>query len=369
MIFYCWIIIYIMNTLKIEQAMNIVSWYKKNKRFLPWHKNDAYAIWISEIMLQQTRIEAVKPKYIQFMNTLPTMQSLAECDDDTLMRLWEGLGYYSRARNLKKCAQVVCQTYHGVLPADYQTLLTLPGIGSYTAGAISSIAYHRPVSAIDGNVLRVLTRYFEINEDVRLPQTKDLIEQSLTKIYHSKQKGDFFSAFNQGLMEIGETICTPSGKPNCQHCPLSDDCKAYKNQTYEAIPYRSKLKKRKIIKRTILVIRDGSSFLLHKRDNTGLLANLYEFIGVDTYLSQKEMISFVQSLDLQPIKISKLPDSKHIFTHLEWHMKGFEVQVEQIASTPSNNYVLATKKELSSLAIPSAFKTYINWYDLRSNAL
>lgn len=352
--------------MKKEEANQIIEWYCSHKRHLPWRDtNNPYHIWISEIMLQQTRIEAVKPKYESFMQSLSDIPSLAHCDDDALMRLWEGLGYYSRARNLKKCAIILVEQYNSQLPMEYNELIKLPGIGPYTAGAIGSIAFDQAVPAIDGNVLRILARRFAIKEDIRLDTTKETLQNTIQYLYEEPQTKDFYRNFNQGLMELGETICMPNGVPHCNECPLKNTCKANKDEQWKTIPYRSKLKDRKIIERTLLIIRDGDSFLLHKRNSTGLLANLYEFLGVDQFISEKEALKEVEKLGLVPMKISHLPSSKHLFTHLEWDMHAYEIQVAEIETLPSENCIIANKKELASLAIPSAFKKYIDWYSLR----
>ena len=353
-------------SLNIEDARKLCAWYETNKRALPWRDTgDPYHVWISEIMLQQTRIEAVKPKYEQFVKELPDIASLSECDDDRLMRLWEGLGYYSRARSLKKCAKVLVNEYDSKLPKDYDALKKLPGIGPYTAGAIASIAFHIPVPAVDGNVLRILARINADHGDIRNTETKNRLTAMLEDVYGS---GIDASSFNQGLMELGQTVCLPNGTPLCGQCPWQNICKAHQQNITDEIPYRSPLKPRKEVKRTILVIRDGSSFLLHQRPEKGLLAGLYEFCGYDSWLNRKEALKAAEDLGLQPLRIRKLPDSVHIFTHLEWHMHAYEVTVAGIDALIDESYVLADKKELAGLAVPSAFKTYTDWYALRDQA-
>lgn len=346
-----------------EDAGKLTDWFSVNKRNLPWRDTgDPYDVWISEIMLQQTRIEAVRDKFIQFTEELPDIDSLAECEDDRLMRLWEGLGYYSRARNLKKCAVVLKEKYDSRLPADYDALLALPGIGPYTAAAVASIAFGIPVTAVDGNVLRVIARYFGITDDIRQNTTKKTIEDSLADVH---QDGTISpSLFTQGLMELGQMVCVPKGKPKCEKCPLSHHCSAYREQTYDSIPYRSPLKKRKVIGRTILVIRDADRFLLHKRPE-GLLGGLYEFPGTDRYLSSHEAMLEAEKMGFTPLRIKALPEAVHIFTHLEWHMKAFEITCGEITELSGEDYILLNKKELQSYAVPSAFRTYVNWYEIR----
>lgn len=349
-----------------DEAHKLTMWYDTHKRSLPWRDTgNPYDIWLSEIMLQQTRIEAVRPKYLRFKKEIPDIKTLAETDTDRLLYLWEGLGYYSRIRNMHKCAQVLVEKYDGKLPADYNALLKLPGIGSYTAGAIASIAYGIPVSAVDGNVMRVLARYFEIDDDVRDSSTKKMVESIIMNLFSKEHDTSFVSSFNQGLMELGETVCLPNALPQCNICPWSKTCHAYKNKTIEKYPYRSALKERKIIHRTIFVIRDGNNFLLHKRPDHGLLARMYEFPGTDSWLTKEETIQELESMGLTPLKIKELPDSVHKFTHLEWQMKAYEVTVGEISHLSDKMYILADKKSLSSKALPSAFSKYIQWYALR----
>lgn len=342
----------------------LIEWYRQNKRSLPWRDTgNAYDVWLSEIMLQQTRIEAVKPKFYLFKETFPTIEDLSKADDDLLLRVWEGLGYYSRARNLKKCAQILVEQYNGKLPEEYDQLIKLPGIGPYTAGAITSIAYHKPHSAVDGNVLRIFARLFEITDDIRDTKTKDNIQNIIDSYLknHPEQSSDF----NQGCMELGEVICVPNGNPKCDVCPIHEFCLASIHHKTETIPYRSPLNKRKIINRTLLIIRDGNHFLVHKREKNGLLAGMYEFIGVDSFLTKNEIITTLEKQNIHPLKIKKLPDAKHIFTHLEWHMHAYEITVEQIESIEKENYMLFDRTDLSSKAIPSAFKKYKDYYALR----
>ncbi len=347
-----------------EMVTDVALWYEKNKRELPWRDTgNPYHVWISEIMLQQTRIEAVKIKYQQFIRELPTIEALADCELDKLMRLWEGLGYYSRARNLQKCAKILVEEYGGKLPEEYDQLKKLPGIGPYTAGAIASICFSKPVPAVDGNVLRVLSRVFANREDVRNVDVRKLFEDIISE--GLSESVTMSGSFNQGLMEIGEVVCVPNGKPDCKNCPLCDRCQALKQDLIDTIPYRSKLKDRKILQRTIIVIRDGETFLLHKRGSTGLLAGLYEFYGLDEKLSRFEVVEKMNDFGIEVLRIKKLPSSKHIFTHLEWHMTAYEVQVTQIENLLKDDYYLVNREQLQNMAIPSAFKTYMDWYALR----
>ncbi len=360
----------------LQQAKELIAWYNENKRDLPWRDtNDPYDVWLSEIMLQQTRIQAVWDKFLLFKKELPTIEALSQCEDDRLMRLWEGMGYYSRARNLKKCAIELVHSYNGILPKDKETLKKLPGIGPYTAGAISSIAYNQPCPAVDGNVMRVMARILNDDRDIRSEALKKEYEALLQELYTSNSKALLaydplaFSHLTQGLMELGEVRCIPNGTPQCITCPFSTTCEAKIENTTDRIPYRSSLKQRRIINRTLLIIQDGDRFLLHKRPTEGLLAGLYEFIGIDETLNKKQVIGETQNLGFQPVRISILPKSKHIFSHLEWHMTAYEIKVENMTDFQKDNYVLLTKKELQDFAIPSAFKTYVEYYALRDREL
>jgi A/G-specific adenine glycosylase len=356
----------------LEQALRLTSWFQKNQRILPWRNTgNPYDVWLSEIMLQQTRVEFVKERFLQFRKKLPDIASLAECEDDRLMKLWEGMGYYSRARNLKKCAQAVMQEYDGVLPADPCKLRKLPGIGPYTSGAIAAIAYGIPVPAVDGNVLRVLARLFSDPSDIRNPETRKSYESVISDFYENHlseaEKADpaFVSHFTQGLMELGALICVPNGEPHCDSCPWKPFCTAHLENRTDEIPYRSALKERKVVKRTLFVIRDGERFLLRKRPAHGLLAGLYEFPGMDEWLDASQAAEAAeQQFHVMPLRIKRLPDSKHLFTHLEWDMRAFEIRIADLSTLKAENCLLLTEKELAETAVPSAFKAVKAWYSL-----
>ena len=357
--------------LELQEATALLNWYNSNHRDLPWRDTgDAYDVWISEIMLQQTRVEFVKERFLRFKEVLPDIAALAQCEEDVLMKLWEGMGYYNRARNLKKCAQVLCECYNGTLPETYAELIALPGIGPYTAGAISSIAYNHPVSAVDGNVMRILARKTADARDIRETSLKTEYSNAVQQFYDTnyeqlKQSCPRLpSLLNQALMELGALVCVPNGAPHCQECPWANCCKAYLTDSTDRIPYRSPLKQRVIQNRTILVIRDGDRFLLHKRPQGGLLGGLYEFPGVDTFLGKQEALHTVEQLGLTPVRIHVLPESKHIFSHIEWHMHAFEVQVTNIETLEQEDFLLLSKKELQKFAVPSAFHTYKEYYSL-----
>ena len=360
-----------MNIMKLtkEETAALVDWFEKNHRDLPWRDTDnPYDTWISEIMLQQTRVEAVRDRFIAFKKELPDIKALASVDDDRLMKLWEGMGYYSRARNLKKCAILLERDYGGKLPSDPGELVRLPGIGPYTAGAIASQAYGVPVPAVDGNVLRVLARRFEISEDIRKDSVKNEITAAVQETLDEqaaqgmRTNPRFVSHFNQGLMELGATLCGPNEPPHCEHCPLQTTCLAHLHNRTDNIPFRSSLKQRRIVQRTLLIIRCADTFLLQKRPATGLLAGLYEFPGIDQWISENEAVHEAERrFQVQILRIRRLPDAVHVFSHVEWHMRAYELTAADLEE--ESGLLFLTKKELQNYAVPSAFKAYIHYYE------
>ena len=359
----------------------LLEWYEKNKRALPWRETvSPYRIWVSEIMLQQTRVEAVKPFFERFTKRLPDVKFLAECPEDELLKLWEGLGYYNRVRNMQKAAIQVMEEYAGELPADYEALLGLKGIGSYTAGAIASIAYQIPVPAVDGNVLRILTRVSEDDTDIMKASFRKQVEEQLaaymqSNAFDTKRSGDF----NQALMELGATVCVPNGAPNCGVCPWGNVCQARKNNRIPELPVKTKAKDRRIEKRTVFVIRDGERVAIRKRPKKGLLAGLYELPNVEGYLTQEQALAYVKEQALAPIRIQKLPEAKHIFSHVEWQMQGYAVLIEEpelSVGHAGENDVRGEQQEQSLLyveaatseeqyAIPAAFAAYARYMGIK----
>ena len=336
------------NDLK-QIAAPLVAWYKENKRELPWRRDkNPYHVWVSEIMLQQTRIEAVIEHYYAFMAALPDVASLAAVEEERLLKLWEGLGYYSRARNLKKAAVKIMEEFGGTFPQTKKELLTLPGIGDYTAGAIASICFNEPVPAVDGNVLRVLARLQADARNVLLPETKKSAEALITEIIPAAA-GDF----NEGIMELGETVCLPSGLPLCSKCPLQAYCKAYREGLTDTLPVRIKTGGRKTEQKTVfLFTAPGGKIAIHKRGDKGLLAGLFELPNTAGFLSEAEIRTFAaeQGLEVKNITFSK--DTKHIFTHIEWQLKVYEVLVENT----NQNYIWCSEAQLrDTYALPTAF--------------
>lgn len=331
----------------------ITTWYSTNKRELPWRIDPTpYHVWISEIMLQQTRIEAVIPYYTRFLKALPTIEALASIEDDALMKLWQGLGYYSRARNLKKAAILLRDQYHSTLPEESSELKKLPGIGDYTAGAIASIAYCKPEPAVDGNVLRVIMRLTACDDDITLPATKTEVKRQLHAVYPT---GKDARLLTEGLMELGEKICSPNGIPQCEHCPLKFLCKANETGDLERYPHRSPKKARKIEERTVLILSHANRFALQKRPDSGLLAGLWEYPNYEGRLTPSEVHTLIDKLDIKADSIIGAGDSKHIFTHIEWHMHGYHV----LCCEESDCFEWKNTDEIrKKLAIPTAYRFY-----------
>ena len=336
---------------KEEFQEKLLLWYKSGHRILPWRDNPtAYHVWISEIMLQQTRVEAVKPYYKRFMDALPTVYDLKEIPDEKLLKLWEGLGYYSRARNLKKAACKIVEEYDGKIPDTYEELVSLPGIGDYTAGAILSIAYQKPYPALDGNVFRVLTRVFANPVDILSTQGKKEIRDLLLSILPTSDN----SSFTQALMELGAVVCIPSGEPHCYECPLKHMCIAHQNHQELLYPVKSAKKKRKIETRYVFLITCNHKVLLRKRPETGLLANFYEFPNELVEETTDVMDEILKPFSIHPKKIEELRSCKHIFTHIEWHMIGYHIEVEK-----ETDGIWATLEELEHIyPLPNAFIKY-----------
>ncbi len=341
----------------------LLDWYDGNARILPWRENPRpYRVWVSEIMLQQTRVEAVKPFFERFTNALPTVKDLAECPEDQLLKLWEGLGYYNRVRNMQKAAKIVMEEHGGEMPNDYEKLLALPGIGPYTAGAVASIAFGIPVPAVDGNVLRVISRVLASEEDIAKQSVKTRMEKQMIQIIPKDRAG----AFNQALMELGATVCVPNGMAKCEECPLKEFCIARKEDRVMELPKKASKKARRIENRTVLVIRDGEKAAIHKRPEKGLLAGLYELPNLEGHLSQDEVLEFLKNKHVSPLRIQKLEDSKHIFSHIEWQMIGYVIRVEELMDEEQSGWIFVepetTEKEYP---IPAAFGAYTRYLQIK----
>ena len=308
-------------------AQRIIDWCAAVRRPLPWRLSPTpYHVWISEIMLQQTRIEAVIPYYARFLEALPDIAALAAVEEDRLLKLWEGLGYYSRARNLQKAARRIMEDFGGELPREAAKLKTLPGIGDYTAGAIASIACGEPEPAVDGNVLRVMTRLLARSDDIMLPKTRSDIAALLRAVY---PRGERAGLLTEGIMELGETLCLPNTAPKCGVCPLNTLCRASLAGEAERYPVKSPPKARRIEQRTVLLLRCGEKFAVRKRVGKGLLAGLWEFPNTEGKPDEAEVCDLVRSLGGEPLSVEACGETKHVFTHVEWHMRGWRIALTQ----------------------------------------
>ena len=367
----------------------LLCWYGENARDLPWRRQPSpYRVWVSEIMLQQTRVEAVKPYFARFMEAYPEISDLARAEEEQLLKLWEGLGYYSRARNLKKAARAAVEQYDGCLPADFEKLKKLPGIGPYTAGAIASIAYQIAVPAVDGNVLRVITRLLADAADIARPDVKKQVEQKLKKVIPKDCPG----AFNQALMELGALVCVPNGSPKCGDCPWEGLCLANRRGLTGEIPFKSPKKARRIEERTVFLIQSEGKTGVRKRGEQGLLAGLYEFPSLEGKLEEDQVRERLEEClgvngtekkdgnvvngaydrnraiggkdeDSEKQIVERLPEAKHVFTHVEWHMTGWRLSVPvsgwERLKPLFGPLIPADRRQLETVyAIPSAYKKY-----------
>lgn len=339
-------------------AKPLIHWYQAHSRQLPWRHNPTpYQTWISEIMLQQTRVEAVKGYYTRFLEALPDVKALADAEEDQLMKLWEGLGYYSRARNLQKCARILTERYQGQLPADYRLLQDLPGIGPYTAGAIASIAFGLPVPAVDGNVLRVYSRCRADYRDITLPETKKWVTAQLTEALELLPQG-VSGDFNQAVMELGATVCLPNGKPHCEACPISEFCTGRIKGCMLDLPVRGPKKGRRLESLTVFLIIRDEYFALRKRPEKGLLAGLWELPNIPGHLTGQPLLEAIRAFGVEPLRIEPLGPARHIFTHVEWQMQGYRVTSDSFTKNEILHWVGPEEKK--RYALPSAFRYYLS---------
>ena len=340
----------------------LLCWYDKSHRILPWRDHPtAYRVWISEIMLQQTRVAAVMPYYERFLEALPDVAHLAAVADETLLKLWEGLGYYNRARNLKKAAIKIMEEHGGQMPESYEALLALPGIGSYTAGAIASIAYGLPYPAVDGNVLRILARVRMDDGDIMDEKVRQGVRKRLLEVMPGKRAGDL----NQALMELGAVVCVPGGVPKCGECPWGMVCRARAAGQINDYPKKSGKKARTVEKMTVLILQDENRTALRKRPESGLLAGMYEFPSLPGHRTKEETLSWLSERGYQTIHIRRLEDARHIFTHKEWHMIGYAVRVDELerpSASSETGFLFAEAGESEEkYPIPSAFSAYAKY--------
>ena len=331
---------------------SLLSWYGNVRRDLPWREDlTPYRVWISEIMLQQTRIEAVKAYYIRFMEALPDIPALAGVTEERLLKLWEGLGYYSRARNLKKAAEIICEDFGGEMPASFEAVRALPGIGDYTAGAICSLAFGIPKPAVDGNVLRILSRLFADDSDIMKQPVRKAWSELLERCMDRENPG----RYNEALMELGETVCLPKGKPFCRSCPFSSVCLAHRRGEEERYPRKAGKKGRRVEERTIFLLEWENLTAIRRREG-GLLASMFEFPGVPGHLEKEEIPGAIGILPGQIDSVEKLPDAVHIFSHVEWHMTGWRVRLK----ARPEGLTMADKNEIrEKYPMPGAFRVYL----------
>ncbi len=331
---------------------SLIQWFRKNKRDLPWrHTQDPYAIWISEIMLQQTRVETVIPFYLRFLKTLPTIKDLSQVSDEKLFKLWEGLGYYSRAKNLKRSAQMIMDCFSGQFPINYSDALSLKGIGEYSAGAILSRAYQLPYACVDGNVLRVLSRYLQSDLDISLNFTKKYYKQQLEKLNPSHW-GDF----NESLMELGATICTYKS-PVCTHCPLNEKCLAFQNQTIEQFPINTKKVDVKNYQYTCVFLRFQDSYYFEVKKQ-GVLKDLLCPILLSGVIDKQSLVDkLTNQYQIEPVIIQNLEKQKHVFTHQIWEMTGYLVEINQVPHHLIHKFYTINQIK-TQISIPICFQKF-----------
>ncbi len=332
-------------------AQALLAWFDSHARSMPWRgQTDPYKIWISEVMLQQTRVEAAREYYLRFTQALPDVQALAAVPEDRLFKLWEGLGYYSRARSLKKAAERIVREFDGRLPPSEKQLRTLPGVGEYTAGAVASIAFGECVPAVDGNVLRVMTRLCADGGNTAQAATRRRIAQAVMQ----HQPADAPGQFNQALMELGALVCLPQN-PRCESCPAAEMCRAKREGRQHELPVRPERAPRRVEARTVLVVRCAGRFAVRRRAPRGLLAGLWEFPSCEGHLSEREAWQLAQQWGLSPGACRRLDDVRHVFTHREWDMRGFLLRAERCA--PAFEWADAARLR-GELALPAAFARF-----------
>jgi len=332
----------------------LLSWYDRCARALPWRGfHDAYRTWVSEAMLQQTRVETVLSYYNNFLERFPSLPALAEAPEADVLKAWEGLGYYSRARNLHHGAKQVMTEYGGILPPDPEKLRKIRGIGPYTAGAIASIAYDIPVPAVDGNVIRVISRLFGIRTDALVPETRRRIESLAAGLVPAERPGDH----NQAVMDLGATVCIP-GTPDCTRCPLSSFCDAFKSGDAADLPVLPGAKPQKVLTYAVLLVRSGDRVLMRQRTER-LLQGLWCFPMIEGDLSGETLLLLAQKKLHMPL--SHFRDfglARHIFTHQIWQMHLYETGAEASASAPAG-YEFVPLSQLKVLAVPTAMNAAV----------
>lgn len=341
-------------------AKKALSYYYAHRRFLPWRENPTpYHVWISEIMLQQTRVDTVIPYFNRFIENFPTITDLANAPEEKLLKLWEGLGYYSRARNLQKAAKVLLENYDASLPPDKSELIKLPGIGSYTAGAIASIAFGKSETAVDGNLIRIGSRLMAYRDSVSNAQGKKVMENFWLNLLPKKHAGDF----NQAMMDLGATICLPNSEPLCLLCPIREYCSAFELGNPTDFPKKEIKKPRRIEEKTVFLLRFEEKILLQKREDGGLLGGLLQFPMAEEHLGEDDALSYLQKRGLVPIRIQAGVQAKHIFSHIEWRMISWEVVLDPfvVMENPKNDFdnsIWVEQTQLDEITLPTAFRKF-----------
>ena len=341
------------NTERLQALIAVLpGWFEANRRDLPWRRDrEPYHVWLSEIMLQQTRVEAVKGYYARFLAAVPDIPALAAADPELLHKLWEGLGYYSRVRNLQRAAQIIMEKHGGVFPRDYEAVRALPGVGDYTAGAVCSICFDLPTPAVDGNVLRVISRLTADGRCVDEAAVKKDLREALAALWPSEGSG----TLTQALMELGATVCVPNGEPRCGACPAAAFCAAREAGTWQDYPVRAQKRQRRAEEKTVLVLDCEGALALRKRKSAGLLAGLWEFPNVPGRLTAQEALDLAASWGLRPRNVEKMVERTHIFTHVQWDMRCFYLSCAEKTS----DFTWAGEDELEGLyALPTAFRMF-----------
>jgi A/G-specific adenine glycosylase len=336
---------------------DLISWFKREQRELPWRKDrDPYKVWVSEIMLQQTRVDTVIPYFNRFLEWFPTLEDLAAAEEEKILKAWEGLGYYSRVRNLQSAVKEVQEKYNGIVPNNPEDISSLKGVGPYTAGAILSIAYGIPEPAVDGNVMRVLARILSIWEDIAKPATRKVFEQAVRRLISQTDP----SSFNQALMELGALICTPTS-PSCLLCPVREHCRGFYEGTQNELPIKSKKTKQKQVQIAAFFLTDkDGKILIHKRPNQGLLANLWEFPNVEidfALQNEKRQLSGLSAdtLGVEIESIKRMGQIQHVFSHLIWNIDAYTGIVTSFPEE-EQEWKLVSVEELDDFAFPVPYQ-------------
>ncbi len=335
-----------------QMVQPLLDWFSANARDLPWRADrEPYHVWLSEIMLQQTRVEAVRGYYARFLDAAPDVFALAALPEDKLLKLWEGLGYYNRARNLQACARILAEN-GGAFPETKDALKKLPGIGDYTAGAIASICFEQPAAAVDGNVLRVCARVLDDDTPVDTPAYRAALDAALSAVYPSGRCG----AFTQSLMELGATVCVPNGAPKCGACPISDLCLARKNGTASSLPKKQPKRGRRAENRTVFLLRCGNRVAVEKRPETGLLAGLWQLPNEPGLYDEAQVGAWAAARPLGDVRLRSVRDGRHIFTHITWTMRCYALACAQAPDC----FTWVTPDELrGEVSLPTAFRQFL----------